>query len=269
MVNEGGKAGILEEMKKEIIEGAFDFDETTVREIMTPRTHLKALELNTSFHQVLDMVIKTGHSRIPVYRQHIDHIVGVILAKDLLNFMVTKKDIETIKASDLMRECVLVPETNSIRDAFKDLQRSKNHIGIIIDEYGGTAGVVTMEDILEEFFGEIQDEFDVDENKIVKKDDGLYEVNGTVSLEEFLKYFGITKADLSEENLEQEVETVAGLITFYVGQIPKKGQSITLGSYKLTVTDVEKRHIKLVNVESLRKKEKPDLKFFHGKKTKR
>lgn len=253
-VSEGEKAGVIKDIKKEIIEGAFDFDETKVREIITPRTDITAFSSDTPIDEILDIVIETGHSRFPVYKGHIDHVVGLLLAKDLLAVPMNKPD-QKLLAKDVMREAVFAPESKTIMEVFKDLKRSKSHMAVIIDEYGGTAGVVTMEDILEEIVGEIQDEFDSEPAKIVEIEKNIFEVSGAMNIDEFIEYFCVGKADLMEHP-EDQVDTVAGWVTQVLGQMPKTGQKIFVGPLKLEVLEVRRRRIELLRVE---KRAKQDL----------
>lgn len=248
IVSEGEKAGVIEDIKKDIIEGAFDFDETKVREIMTPRTDLTALEVETPFAEILDQVIQTGHSRIPIFRDNIDHIVGLVLAKDLLSHNQEDAKLKGITAKSLMREAFFAPESKSIMDVFKDLKRTKSHMAVIIDEYGGTAGIVTMEDIIEEFVGEIQDEFDAEQAKIVKKSESLYDVSGAINIQEFLDHFDVDAQSLPEEVRDSEVDTLAGLFTHLVGQMPKRGQKVEIGPLKLEVIAASSRRIDMIRV---------------------
>jgi putative hemolysin len=245
MVSEGERAGVIEDLKIDIIEGAFNFDDTTVREIMTPRTNLTAVESKTPLKELVHLVIKTGHSRIPVYREHIDHVVGVILAKDLLSH-----DLDgNLTAHDLARECLFAPESQSIMAVFKDLKRSKNHMAVIIDEYGGTSGIVTMEDVLEEIVGDIQDEFDKEQAKVIKIEEGVYQVSGSLHIEEFFEHFGIEEAEHPVPEIQDlDSDTLAGWITQLVGQIPEEGQEVAFGHLKMLVLKVSKRRVELVQV---------------------
>ncbi len=249
LVSEGEKAGVIRDLKKDIIEGAFNFDETTVREIMTPRTDLAAVEVNTTFDEVLTLIIKTGHSRIPVYRDDIDHIVGMILAKDLLNFAKEEEKLKSLKVKELMRDALFAPESKSIMEVFKDLKKTKSHMAIVIDEYGGTAGIVSMEDILEEIVGEIQDEFDAEEAKVLKIGDHVYEVSGTMNIEDFFEYFSLDVTDLEEKNNAEMIDTLSGWVTQAIGQMPKPGQKTSIANLALEVMEVVNRRISIVRVE--------------------
>ncbi len=253
IINEGGKEGVIEELKKDIIEGAFDFDETTAREIMTPRPDLTTLEISASFQQILEQIRNSGHSRIPIYHDDVDHIVGVVLAKDLLHLIARGEDTSILTAQKLMRKVLFTPESKTIMELFKELQRTKNHITVIIDEYGGTAGVVTLEDILEEFVGEIQDEFDSEKAKIIQKSPGHFEVVGAINFDEFLDYFAIIPKDLPRDLRDIEVDTLSGAITHMLGELPEIGQTVMLGPLKVEVKEVSHRRVGLVVVEKQEK----------------
>ena len=253
MVNEGEKAGVIKDIKKEIIEGAFDFDETKVKEIMTPRTDLTAFSIDTPMKEAIALTLKTGFSRIPIYDDNIDHIVGVVLAKDMLAYLANSSP-KPSKVSDFMREVYFAPELKSIMNVFKELKKSKNHLAIVIDEYGGTSGIVTMEDILEEIVGEIQDEHDAEKAKILKKDANVYEVSGSINIDDFVEYFHIDLAHLSEDQKILEVDTLAGWVTQLIGQMPRVGQKVSVGSCLIEVSKVEKHRIDLLIVRKIKTK---------------
>ena len=247
MVSEGGKAGIFQDLKKEIIEGAFEFDETRVKEVMIPRTDISSISHDTPVTQIIDLILRTGHSRIPVYRNNIDTIIGLVLAKDVLRHQ--KNPDKSMTAKDIMRDAIFAPEAKSIMGVFKDLKRAKSHMAIIIDEYGGTAGIVTMEDILEEIVGDIQDEFDSEEAKILPLASDVFEVAGSIRVEDFMEYFKIEKEDIPEEFRELEADTLAGWITQLKEQMPKIGLTATIGPLTLEVTQVKQRRIEFVKVK--------------------
>jgi putative hemolysin len=247
---EGKKAGVLEDIKKDIIEGAFDFDDTKVREILTPRTNMTALTKNVSLAEAIKVTIDTGHSRIPVYDESIDKVVGILFAKDLLHHSQNVNN-KPLKTKDVMRQAFFVPESKSIMEAFKDLKRSRNHMAIVIDEYGGTAGLVTMEDILEEIVGEIQDEFDVEQTKILKTSANTYEVSGAINIDEFFEYFELNTKILDELKKEQDADTLAGWITQLVGQMPKVGQKVSAGPFSFEVLEVSNKRINLIKVKTI------------------
>lgn len=249
MVNEGEKAGVIQDLKRDIIEGAFEFDETKVKEIMTPRPDLIAIPDSMPVNEILDIVVQSGHSRIPVYKEQKDHIIGMLLAKDLLVLSQKKEGDNRATARDFLRTCLFLPESKSIMEAFKELKRTKSHLAVIIDEYGGTAGIVTMEDILEEFVGEIQDEFDKEEEEeIIPMGDQVFEVSGTIHIEEFLDFFELTEESLGERH-EEDIDTLSGWITQLIGQLPKKGQTVRIGPLYLEVLSTSNRRIEKVRVQ--------------------
>ena len=249
LVNVGKKAGVFGDIKKEMISGVFEFDETKVREIMTPRTDIIAMEAATRIEESLKIAVEGGHSRIPVFDKRIDNIVGIVLAKDLLQFTVDRKLPPEARITKIMRQPFFTPESKPIMDVFKELKRTKNHMAIVIDEYGGTAGLVTMEDILEEIVGEIQDEFDAEEAAISELSPGLYEVMGSMNIDEFFEFFDMDNS-LGEDRAP-DVDTIAGWLTQMQGHMPQTGQSITVGPLKILVTQVQRHRIRKLKVQRL------------------
>lgn len=248
LINMGKKAGVFEDIKKEMISGVFSFDETKVREIMTPRTDMIAMDASRKVEEALRITVETGHSRIPIYDKRIDNIVGIIFAKDLLQFTVEKKLPADIKVTKIMRQPFFAPESKPIMDVFTDLKRTRNHMAVVIDEYGGTAGIVTMEDILEEIVGEIQDEFDAEEAAISEVSPGLYDVKGSMNIDEFFDFFEIEKS-LGADERAPDVDTIAGWLTQSLGHLPQVGQSITIGPLVINVTSVQRHRIKKLQVQ--------------------
>lgn len=245
LVSESEKAGVIEDLKRDIIEGAFEFDDTKVREIMTPRTDLTAVPESEPFSSVLALCLETGHSRIPVYNEKIDHITGVVLAKDLLKALATPgRDRDKIKITDIMREALFVPESKSIMEAFKDLKNTKNHLAIIIDEYGGTAGIVTMEDILEEIVGEIQDETDHEEDQIITLDENVFEMPGFINIFEVIEFLGFEETDFEIG----EADTLGGWLTQNTSNLPEIGQTVTIGPLTLEVLEIDRHRIEKVKI---------------------
>lgn len=250
LVNVGERAGVLEETKKEMIVGVFEFDETKVREIMTPRPDIKYLTSDATYDDALHLAIESGMSRIPICDESgIDHIVGILLVKDLLRIArANHKDAFHLKS--VMREPFFIPESKLIMEVFKELKSSKNHIAIVIDEHGGTAGLVTMEDILEEIVGEIQDEYDVEEAEILELEDGVYDVAGSTNIDEFLEYFEIDERDVAEER-EDDIDTIAGWITSLLGELPEVGKTVRIGPLNVEVSEVERNRVLRVRVSRI------------------
>src|SRR5690606_18414634 len=181
----------------------------------------------------------------------IDHIVGILLVKDLLKVARNNGNGEhSFCLKTIMREPFFVPESKLIMDVFKDLKRTKNHIAIVIDEHGGTAGLVTMEDILEEIVGEIQDEYDVEEAEILELEDGIYDVAGSVNFYNFLEFFELDEEEL-ETMKEDDVDTLAGLITQIEGDLPETGKTFRIGPLNVEVTEVERNRVQRLRVSKV------------------
>jgi len=231
----------LEEDEKRMIRGVFDLDDTLVREIMTPRVDMSALAIKASIEEAKRTIIKSGHSRIPLYGKNIDEIKGIIYAKDFLD---TEKSFTTL--SDFMHTPIFIPETKNVGDLLEEFQSNKIHVAIIIDEYGGTAGVVTLEDIIEEIVGEIHDEYDEneDENNDMKLlENGSIQVEGRCLIDDINHEFDI---DLPED---EDVDTIAGYVCGEFGKIPKENEEITvddIGTFKILKAD--KRKVLLVEI---------------------
>jgi putative hemolysin len=244
-INEGESEGVIKKLKKDMISSVFEFDETLVREIMKPRRDCVMIEISEPMDEVLKATIRTGYSRIPIYEGSMDSIVGIVHAKDLLRVAYTANG-EMPKIEDVMREAYFVPETKAIMDVFRDLKRTKNHLAIVIDEHGGTDGLVTLEDILEEIVGEIQDEFDVEKATVLKIADNTYDVAGSMNIEDFCSYFDIDE-ELVEE-FEHGSDTVSGFMTHVLGDLPKVGQVSRIGHLKLEVAEVQKMRVERLRV---------------------
>jgi magnesium and cobalt exporter, CNNM family len=229
------KEGILEDEEREMIHSVMDLDETHTREIMRPRVDVVALEIDASLDECFRICLESGHSRIPVYRESIDKIVGILYVKDLLRLRNGDQDSFVLK--DIMREPVLVPEGKMVRDLLRELRDQKTHIAVVLDEYGGTAGLVTIEDILEEIVGEIQDEFDAEEAPaLVIKKDGSWSVDAAMNLEEFQGETGI-------EFDRMESDSVGGYVASLAGHIPEKGENVESPCYTWTVLEGDSRRI--------------------------
>jgi putative hemolysin len=247
LVNVGEKAGVFEETKQDMISGVFDFDEIKVREIMTPRTDMVAIETKSPLREAIKLAYESGHARIPVYDDRIDNVVGILLAKDLLQFAMHPDRQPSTKISNLMRKPHQVPESKLIMDVFKELKRTKNHMAIVIDEYGGTAGLITLEDMLEEIVGEIQDEHDEEVAKITQVAPGVYDVLGLMNFDEFLEFFDL-RLDPNGPAEEQDAETVAGYMIQKIGDLPRVGQKLDLGHLICEINQVARHRIERVRV---------------------
>jgi CBS domain containing-hemolysin-like protein len=252
LVNVGERAGVLEETKKEMIVGVFEFDETKVREIMTPRPDVKWLSEGSNLSEALVLAVESGMSRIPVCENaSIDNVVGILLVKDLLK--VARDQPQgggDFNLKKIMRAPFFVPESKPVMDVFKELKSSKNHIAVVIDEHGGTAGVVTMEDILEEIVGEIQDEYDTEEAEILELEPGIHDVAGSCNIDEFLEYFEIDENTIADKP-DDGIDTLAGWIVALLGELPEIGKTLRIGPLNVEVTDVERQRIRRVRVSRI------------------
>jgi putative hemolysin len=238
IVERGGEQGILEAEEEQMIHAVIELGERRLHEVMVPRIAMVALPASASFDDAIDRVVSEGHSRIPVYESTVDEIVGILYAKDLLPFL--KSDVpEHPSMRSLLRTPVFVPESMTIDDLLHEFQRRKVHIAIVLDEYGGTAGLVTIEDLLEEIVGEIQDEYDVEEPMLVSITEHEARVDGRASIDDLLELFDIEMA-LEDED---EYDTVGGLIYHRVGGIPEPGDEVRVNGLRLTVESTDGRRV--------------------------
>lgn len=229
---------------KEILRGVVKFGNTSVSSIMCPRIDVQALDMNESFHQILPIVIDSGFSRIPVYSDSFDNVKGILFVKDLLGYL-DKPD--QFKWQSLIRPPYVVPETKKINELLKEFQEKKIHIAVVVDEYGGTSGIVTLEDVLEEIVGDIMDETDNEAPLYKELGKGSWLFEGKVLINDF---FRIT--DIGEEPFEEvkgDSETLAGLLLELFGEIPEKGRSIVISGYEFTIESVDKRRIREIRVD--------------------
>ena len=240
MVDVGEENGTIEESEKEMINNVFEFNDRLAGEIMTHRTEVSAVEVTSTLREIMEIGLSEGYSRIPVYDGDLDNIVGILYIKDLLEY-VGKPVAADFDAKDVMRPPLFVPETKRCRELFKVLKTQKQHMAVVIDEYGGTAGIVTMEDLLESIVGDIQDEYDHEEEEFSMIDDSTYTIDGTAELEEVSELLGV-------ELPEGEYDTLGGLIIDRLGRIPHEGEhpAVEIAGVTFTVEEVEERRIEKV-----------------------
>ncbi|WP_242631569.1 hemolysin family protein [Sedimentibacter sp. zth1] len=240
MIDAGNENGAIEQSEKDMIHNVFDFDDRIVDEIMTHRTEITALEINTPLSEIINVAQSEGYSRIPVFDDDLDNIVGILYVKDLLN-LVLESSVENFKVSDYMRSALYIPETNRCKDLFQEFQKTKIQMAIIVDEYGGTSGIVTMEDLLESIVGNIQDEYDDEEEEITLISDNLYKIDGMFALDKIERLFNITFPD--EE--EYDYDTISGYITGVLGRIPNDNEHpvISVENVDFKVLSVEEHRI--------------------------
>ncbi|MBN1953829.1 MAG: HlyC/CorC family transporter [Anaerolineae bacterium] len=239
LVDAGEEEGVIEEDEKEMIYSIFQFGDTLAREVMVPRIDVVALDVNTPLPEALDVVIGAGHSRIPIYAETIDRIEGLLYAKDLLSCMQNGEPAPVLQ--ELLRPAYFVPETKKVDDLLREMQQRRVHIAIVIDEYGGTAGLVTVEDILEEIVGEIQDEYDVEEPIFVQVSEDEYILGARMDLDDVNNLLGI---DLPTKSSD----TLGGLIYSSLGKVPSEGEQLHIDRLLIEVLSVTGRRIRQVRV---------------------
>lgn len=241
-VEEGEKEGVVDEQEREMIESVIEFRDTTAGEIMTPRTEIVAIELGAGLQTVKTEVERSGHSRIPVYNGTLDQIVGILYARDLIKHLGAPPDQFDICSA--MRPAFYVPETRPLRDLLKDFRQQKVHIAIVLDEYGGTAGLVTIEDLLEELVGEISDEHEPQEQPMIRKiDERTWDVDATARVEDLNLAINLA---LPEEG---GFETLGGFLSTNLGRVPATGTEYEHNGVKYKVLDAEPQKVKRVRVE--------------------
>lgn len=243
MVDVGGEKGVIEDTQKEMINNIFEFDDITAEEIMTPRTEVEVIEVNEDFMEALRICVDNGYSRLPVYEEDIDNIVGILYVKDLLPY-VGREIPENVTIRHLMRETYFIPDTKKCRDLFAEMTEKRVQMSIVVDEYGGFAGIVTMEDLLESIVGNIQDEYDNEEEEVTKLGDNTFDVDGSIDIEELGEILNIRFPD-------GEYETLGGYIMDVLGRIPGEDEhpQIKYKNATFTVLEMDERRIGRVHIE--------------------
>lgn len=240
--------GATTKEEKKILQGIVNFGNTETSQIMCPRMDIFALASNEDFNVVTEKIIKNGHSRIPVYDENIDNIIGILYTKDLIPHL-NKSNFQWKK---IIRETFFVPENKKLDDLLKEFQELKNHLAIVVDEYGGTSGLISLEDIIEEIVGDISDEFDQYDLSYSKLDDHTYVFEGKTTLKDFYKVLQTNEITFDDDKFE--AETLAGLILEITGKFPKKKDSISYKGYTFEIEAIDKKRIKQVKVNLSTKK---------------
>jgi putative hemolysin len=238
IVERGGEQGVLEAEEEQMINAVIELGSRRVHEVMVPRIAMATIQATATFDEAIETIVEHGHSRIPVYDESVDEILGILYAKDLLPFLRAsagpRPDLRT-----LLRTPVYIPESMTVDDLLHEFQRRKVHIAIVLDEYGGTAGLVTIEDLLEEIVGEIQDEYDVEEPMIVRLSDDEARLDGRASVDDLAELFD-TNLGLEDED---EYDTVGGLIYHRIGGVPTPGDQVEVDGLTLTVESTDGRRV--------------------------
>jgi putative hemolysin len=239
IVDEGAREGVIEKEESEMIQSIIEFGDTVVREVMIPRTEMMGVPIGTTVEQCLDIFIDAGYSRMPVYDESHDQIKGIIYAKD---FLAVLKERELIILQDIIRPAYFVPESKKVSDLLREFKKGKIHIAIVVDEYGGTAGLVTMEDLVEEIVGEIKDEYDFEAQAIRKTGDHTWEVEGSAELRDFSRELDI---EIPEDG---ESSTVAGFMAERFNKIPVRGEKLNYAGLEFEVAEASATRIERMKV---------------------
>ena len=242
LVERGGEQGTIEAEEEQMIGGVLELGERRVHEVMVARVDIVALSADAALGEIVATIVSGGHSRIPVYDGSIDNIVGLLYAKDLLPYLVGDDRPPSIRG--LVRTPLFVPESMLVDELLQSLQRRRVHIAIVLDEHGGTAGLVSIEDLIEEIVGEIQDEYDEEEPMIVPLGEHEARIDGRADVDDLLEHFDTTL----EGDDQEEFDTVGGLVYHYIGGVPKVGDTVAVGGLRLTVEATDGRRVRTVHV---------------------
>ncbi|MCP5207524.1 MAG: CBS domain-containing protein [Hahellaceae bacterium] len=243
-LREAEKNNIIDSDSMSIMEGAMQVTDMQVREIMIPRSQMVMVKASQDPSEYMKDIIESAHSRFPVQGDAPDDILGILLAKDLLNLMLQDK-LKKDALTDVLRPATFVPESKRLNKLLKEFKTTRNHMAIVIDEYGGVAGLVTIEDVLEQIVGEIEDEHDFDDEVMIKKrSDDEYIIKAITPIDEFNEYFG-TSMD------EDEFDTIGGLILKEFGRVPKRNEQVKFNGFKFTILNADNRSIRLIQANKL------------------
>ncbi len=246
MVQDAGENDVIDAEQSEMIDNILELSDVTAIQIMTHRTEIAAVEMNESIQHAMELSLEEGFSRLPVYSKTLDNIVGILYIKDMLSDFAQSKENIDRPIHEVMRQPIFVPESCKARQLLIELREKHTHVAIVVDEYGGTSGLVTMEDILEQIVGNIWDEYDSEEEEFQRVDDGVL-CDGGVELEELFKILLVDMPEASEDD-DEDYDTVSGFIIAKIGHIPSKDEEIILehGGISFTVKEVSERRIEKV-----------------------
>jgi len=243
MLRDATERRLLDPHSLGMIEGVLEVPEIRVRDIMLPRSQMIVIERNVPLEEIVTTVIRYGHSRFPVIGENKDEVLGILLAKDLLAYGYNRKEIP-FKIDDILRTAVFIPESKRLDVLLQEFRATRNHMAVVVDEYGGVTGLVTIENVIEQIVGEIEDEYDVEDDQLIKKlSEHTYSIHALTPIEEFNKYF---KAHLQEKDLE----TVGGLVMRGFGRLPKRGETVNISSYHFKILRADKRRVHLLQMST-------------------
>ena len=237
MLRDAQQRDVISSETLSMIEGVMEVTDMQVREVMVPRSQMIVIERTANVNDILSCIIDSAHSRFPVIGENRDEIEGIILAKDVLNFFAREDDRESLDLREYMRPAVFIPESKRLNVLLRDFRSNRNHMAVVVDEYGGVAGLVTIEDVLEEIVGEIEDEHDLEEDiTITSHGEGVYTVQALTALDEFNEFF---KSDFRTD----EFDTIGGIIMNAFGYMPQRGEEIDLGNFRFKILRADNRRI--------------------------
>ena len=242
IIQESEEEGLINEEEGDMLHSIFEFGDTIVREIMVPRTDMVCCSCDAQLPEVLQAIFSSGHSRIPIFEGTADHIVGVVYAKDLLGFWGAAP--EQVAVPEVMRAPYFVPETKNVGELLQDFRSKRVHMAIAIDEYGGTSGLITIEDLIEEIIGDIQDEYDVEEDWLTEEEDGSALVDARLNIEDLGEHFEI-------EVPREKFDTVGGYVIHLLGHVPRQGEEVRDEHLLLTVVESDERKVRKIRVQPL------------------
>lgn len=244
ILRDAQRRDVLDADALEMIEGVIEIAELQVRDVMVPRAQMKVVKGGATLHEMLPVIVDSGHSRFPVIGDSRDEVLGVLLAKDLLRYF-AEENTEAFDLQDILRLPVFIPESKRLNVLLKEFRRGRNHMAIVVDEYGGVAGLITIEDVLEEIVGEISDEYDVEDDSFVTRlGPNQYAVVALMPIDEFNEQFGTHYSD-------EAFDTIGGLVLSRFGRLPRRGETVTLDQFRFKVTGVTHRRIESLLMEVL------------------
>jgi CBS domain containing-hemolysin-like protein len=239
IIDAGEEEGVLNLDEHEMIHGVLGLKGRIAREIMVPRTEIACVNNQVTIEEVIHRIIEDGHSRIPVFEEDLDHIVGIIYAKDILKFW-GKQDTRT-SPREIARKAYFIPETMHLENLLGEFKKKRVHIAIVVDEYGGTSGLITIEDLIEEVFGEIEDEYDTEEERLVPLEAGWVLVDGRLEIEELEEHLNV-------QIPKKDFESVGGLIFHLIGRVPRKGETIAYPGLEIRIEAADERKVEKVRI---------------------
>ncbi len=242
LISDGRLEGVMDKDDEERLQSVLEFSDTLAKEVMVPRMDMTALEIRTPLEEVLRKVVEVEHTRLPVFRDNMDHIVGILHSKDLIKVWQSGKGDTSIR--ELLRPVIFFPENEKVSVLLREMRKSRTHLAIVVDEFGGTAGLITLEDLVEEIIGEVGDEFDTGEEELLRRMDEGWLVDSRIGTWELAD-----KLDIPESALEDmESDTVGGLMSELSGRLPRTGEEVTFGGYLFRIAATDGRRVTKVQV---------------------